>query len=30
VLPEESDALRSAVEPLAALYKSDPRAGLVL
>jgi curved DNA-binding protein len=30
VLPEESEALRTAVRPLADLYKTDPRAGLVL
>jgi curved DNA-binding protein len=30
VLPEESEALRTAVKPLEALYKSDPRAGIVL
>ncbi len=30
VLPEESEALRDAVKPLADLYKSDPRAGLSL
>jgi curved DNA-binding protein len=30
VLPEESDALRRAVEPLASLYKQDPRAHLSL
>jgi hypothetical protein len=30
VLPEESEALRTAVRPLADLYKNDPRAGLVL
>ena len=30
VLPEESEALRRAVEPLAPLYKRDPRAHLSL
>ncbi|MEI7705543.1 MAG: J domain-containing protein [Deltaproteobacteria bacterium] len=30
VLPEESEALRNAVEPLRDLYKSDPRAGISL
>ncbi len=30
VLPEESEALRKAVEPLRDLYKSDPRAGISL
>jgi curved DNA-binding protein len=30
VLPEESEALRRAVEPLASLYKQDPRAHLSL
>jgi curved DNA-binding protein len=30
VLPEESEELRRAVEPLASLYKQDPRAGLSL
>ncbi len=30
VLPEPSDPLRQAVEPLARLYKGDPRAGLSL
>jgi len=30
VLPEPSDPLRRAVEPLASLYKGDPRAGISL
>jgi curved DNA-binding protein len=30
VLPEPSEALRSAVRPLAELYKDDPRAGISL
>jgi curved DNA-binding protein len=30
VLPEESEALRKAVKPLEALYKSDPRRGISL
>jgi len=30
VLPEDSEALRAAVTPLQALYKSDPRAGISL
>ena len=30
VLPEPSDQLRRAVEPLARLYKGDPRAGISL
>jgi curved DNA-binding protein len=30
VLPEPSDPLRRAVEPLARLYKGDPRAGISL
>jgi curved DNA-binding protein len=30
VLPEPSEALRKAVDPLEALYKSDPRAGISL
>ena len=30
VLPEDSERLRQAVEPLGGLYKGDPRAGLSL